>query len=181
MRTYTAWKNRKIRDSRIDRDKHGLFVASSLVLTLLVIALFAGCAFTRSHFRPSSDVSRQFENGEIASGYRYYVSVPESKPLAIVAIRADYHMQSEHWREIDLDSASLKALVKRVSYVLGSEYKKDQMIPNGAKIFGPDGSMVGMWYSVYDYSMATFPGDKVIHLSTAPARMSPEVRIPHDN
>lgn len=148
------------------------------MLTASMGALIAGCAIGDYHYRSSLEISRQFENGEIVSGYRYYVSGPEIKPIAIVAISADYRMQSEHWRGIDLDSASLKALVELISYVMGSEYKEDQVIPNGARIIGPDGTMVGMWYSVYDYSPVTFLDDKVIHISRAVARLPLEVRIP---
>ena len=124
-------------------------------------------------------MSRQFENGEVAAGHRYYVSGPESKPIAIVAIREDYRLEADHWREIDVDSASLKALVERIAFVLESEDKEALMIPNGARIIGPDGDRVGMWYSIYDYSKATFMDDKVIHLAAAVTRMPFETRIFH--
>jgi len=180
MKKHPGREIQKNRDSRIRQNDIGVFAATTLILTSIVGALIASCTIGSYHFRPSSDVSRQFENGEIVSGYRYYVSSPANKPLAIVAIRDDYHMQSEHWRKIEVDSASLKALVERISYVLGSEYKEDQKIPNGAVILGPDGEKVGMWYSVYDYSAVTFPGDMVIHIAMPMTRFPLDVRLPRD-
>ena len=180
MKKHTSWKHNKNFDFLVRQNGFGVFITSSLVLTIVTGALLGGCGIGSYHYQSSYDVSQQFENGEIASGYRYYVSGPASKPLAIVAIREDYRLQSDYWRGIDLDSASLKALVERISYVMGSEYKEDQMFYNGARIFGPDGAMVGMWYSVYDYSKVSFPEDKVISLSMALTRMPPGVRIPLD-
>ena len=73
----------------------------------------------------------------------------------------------------------MKALVKRISHVLNAEYKADQMIPNGARIVDADGTMVGMWYSVYDYSQVTFLDDKVIYISVAPGEDA--TRSPHSS
>lgn len=180
MKQHASWKHHENSDCGFDHNSLGAFATSMLVLTILTGALLAGCAMISSNYRQSFDVSRQFENGEVVPGFRYYVSGPASKPVAIVAIREDFRVQSEHWQGIDLDSASLKALVERISHVLGAEYKEDQMIPNGARIIGPDGTMVGMWYSVYDYSKVTFLDDKVIHIAMAITRMPPAVRIPRD-
>jgi hypothetical protein len=180
MKKHASWKHHENSDCGIGHDSLGVFAISSLALTILIGALLAGCTMISSNYRRSFDVSQQFENGEVVPGFRYYVSGPALKPIAIVAIREDYRLQSEHWRRIDLDNASLKALVERISYVLGAEYKEDQMIPNGARIISPDGAMVGMWYSVYDYSKVTFLDDKVIHISMAITRMPPGVRIPLD-
>lgn len=181
MKNHAPWKHHENRDYRMGQNSFGVFaISSSLVLTILAGALLGACAMISSNYRQSFEVSRQFENGEVVTGFRYYMSGPASKPIAIVAIRQEYSLQSEHWIEIDLDNASLKALVKRVSYVLGAEYKADQMIPNGARIIGPDDTVVGMWYSVYDYSKVTFLDDKVIHIAKAITRMPPEVRIPVD-
>ena len=180
MKKHPLWKDHENRNNAIGQNHPGVFAASMLALTILIGGLLVGCAMLSSSYRQSLDVSRQFEDGEIVPGYSYYVSGPASKPLAIVAIRQDYRLESEHWRGIDLDSASLKALVKRISHVLNAEYKADQMIPNGAKIVDADGTMVGMWYSVYDYSPVTFLDDKVIYIGVALARMPPEVRIPLD-
>lgn len=180
MKKHASCKHHKNQNYRIGQNSLGLFVPSMLMLAIAMGALLAGCTIVSSNYRRSFDVSRQFENGEIATDYHYYASGPASKPLAIVAIRQDYRLQSEHWRVIDVDTASLKALVERISYVLGAEYKEDQMIPNGARIIAPDGTMVGMWYSVYDYSKVTFLDDKVIYIAIALAKMPPEVRIPLD-
>lgn len=178
MKKHTARKRRKYRDSSIRQYVIRVFLISYLVLWASMGALIAGCAFGNYHFQSSLEISRQFENGEIVSGYRYYVSGPDIKPLAIVAIRTDYHLQSEHWRGIDVDNPSLKAMVELVSQVMGSEYKEDQVIPNGARIITPDGEMVGMWYSVYDYSSVTFLDDKVILISKVMTILPYEFRTP---
>lgn len=180
MKSHTAWQHPKSRDYRMSQTRLDLLAIFSLVLTMVMGALITGCTVVSSNYRSSFGVSRQFEDGEVVPGYRYHVSGPVSKPLAIVAIRQDFRLESEHWRGIDLDTTSLKALVKRISHVLYAEYKADQMIPNGATIIDTHGAMVGMWYSVYNYSKVTFPDDKVIHIGIVLARMPPGVRIPLD-
>ena len=180
MKTLTKWKYNKSHNTRVGLIRLGIFATSMLAVAIVMGGLLGGCAIGFSNYRRSHDVSQQFEKGEIAAGYQYYVAGPESKPMAIVAIKADYRMQSNNWRKIELDNASLKALVKRISFVLGSEYKEEQMIPNGAYIVDADGTRIGMWYSVWDYSRITFVDDKVITIANPVARMPPDVRIPLD-
>jgi hypothetical protein len=151
---------------------------SWLFLTLGLSGIFPACADIHFRFQESRDVTLQFENGDLMSDYRYYAGGPSLKPNAILALSKDYQLQSEHWFEITVVSESLKLLVERVGQVDGAEYKERQLMPNGARILGPDGRQIGTWYSVYDYSQIRFLEGNRLYITYPPSRLPPNLRMP---
>ena len=137
-----------------------------------------GCATGFARYQRSYDVTVQFEKGIVLPDHRYYAGGPKSKPNAVVAIREDYRLESEHWTEVRVTPDALKALVERVGQVDGAEYKERQFMHNGARLYAPDGRQIGVWYSVYDYSQVKFIDDRTIYLSYPPSQLPPNVRIP---
>ena len=152
-----------------------LFFVFVVFLLLMVIT---GCAGSGAFYQRSYDVARQFENGVILPDHRYYEGGPQAKPNALAAIHSDYELDSEHWREIvNPTPESLANLTKKVRFVSGAEYK-EKMYSNGARIIGPEGRVIGVWYSVYDYSLVRFLDGNRIYLSFPPAQLPSNVRIP---
>ena len=144
---------------------------------LLSIGLL-GCAGSGTFFQRSNDVAIEFQKGIILEDHRYYAGGPEAKPNALAAIHTDYTLESEHWREIgDLTPENLAKLVERVRFVTGAEYK-EKNFTNGARLVGPDGRAIGVWYSVTAYSQVQYLGDNRIYLSFPPAYLPSNVRIP---
>ena len=154
------------------------FWTAAIIAALLVSAGLIGCAGSGAFFQRSNDVAIQFQEGIILEDHRYYTGGPEAKPNALAAIHTDYTLDSEHWREIsDLTSESLSKLVERVRLVTGAEYKENSYA-NGARIVGPDGRVIGVWYSVTAYSQVQYLDDNRIYLSFPPAYLPSNVRIP---
>jgi hypothetical protein len=138
-------------------------------LVVALSAMFLACSGNMSYFRQSRDVSKMFESGEVLPDHRYYVGGP-SKPNAVVAIHKEYTLESDSWKEISVDPASLADLIKRVGFVPGAE-EKSRRLPNGAKIISPDGRQIGVWYSVYDYSIVRMLDGKRISLTYPPSTL----------
>lgn len=141
--------------------KVGLFL---IVSTLLMFFLLIACTGPTAYFRQSQEVALLFEQGQLQADHRYYVGGPSAKPNAVVAISNEFNLASDSWKEIVVDREALASLIRRVGIVSGAEEKARQ-VPNGAKILTPDGKLVGMWYSVYDYSVVRLSADNTIHLS----------------
>ena len=142
-----------------------------------VIMFIAGCGGQSTYFKPSNNISQTFEKGEVLSGHQYYIGGPAAKPNAVVAIRQDFTLESEHWSPIEVTSESLKNLVRKVGFVDYSEYKT-QYIPNGAQIVTPAGEAVGIWYSVYRYSQIRMLGDGRMYISYPQAQLPRNLPIP---
>jgi hypothetical protein len=145
---------------------------------MVVAGLMVGCTTGFTHYQRSYDVTVQFEKGIVLPDHRYYAGGPKLKPNAIVAIQNDYQLESEHWTEVSVTPESLVALVDRIGQVDGAEYKEQQFMHNGARLYAPDGRQIGVWYSVYDYSQVKFGEDGRIYLSYPPSQLPPNVRIP---
>ncbi len=111
-----------------------------------------------------------FEKGEVLTDHNYYVGGPASKPNAVVAIHKEYTLESDSWKEISVNPVSLANLINQVGFVPGAEEKSGR-IPNGARIIAPDGRQVGIWYSVYDYSIARMLDGKRISLTYPPSSL----------
>ena len=150
------------------------FLASAMLIAIGLL----GCAGSGAFFQRSNDVAITFEKGIILENHRYYAGGPEAKPNALAAIHTDYTLDSEHWREIsDLTQERLAKLVEQVRFVSGAEYK-EKSYTNGARIVGPDGRVIGVWYSVTAYSQVQYLDDNRIYLSFPPAYLPSNVRIP---
>jgi len=123
---------------------------TGLIILAIMAGWIVGCA-TGPRFEPSSTVSRQFESGQLLPGHRYYVGGPQSKPNAIVAIDAAYQLESDLWRPVEVTPETLERLVGRVGFVVRAEYQS-ALRPNGARLVTAAGTVVGAWYSAYEYS-----------------------------
>lgn len=165
-------------EKRLQPDQTVRLNSAVFIPVLLFLLSVIGCAGSGTFFQRSNDVASQFEKGVILPDHRYYEGGPAAKPNALAAIHTDYELNSEHWREIgNPTSDSLASLVKKVRFVSGAEYK-EKMYSNGARIIGPDGQVIGVWYSVYAYSQVRYMEDNGVYLSFPPAHLPSNVRIP---
>jgi hypothetical protein len=153
-------------------EQRPVFRQWGVALTLLAFTstLFAACAVSFPHFKRSRDVTVAFETGDIRSDHRYYAGGPKAKPNAVVAIHRDYTLESGKWREIQVDREALVDLIRKVGFVSGAVEKKGRM-PNGAYIIGPGGEQLGIWYSVYDYSIVRMVSPTSISLTDPPSTL----------
>lgn len=153
-------------------------VLGSIVMLLAILPIFVACAGSGAFFQRSNDVASQFEKGVVLPDHRYYEGGPSAKPNALAAIHSDYELDSEHWREIsNPTSESLSKMVRKVRFVSGAEYK-EKIYPNGARIIGKNGRVIGVWYSVYEYSQIRCLEGNRVYLSFPPAHLPSNVRIP---
>lgn len=142
----------------------------ALALLAFTTTLLAACAGSFPHFKRSRDVAVAFENGDIRTDHRYYAGGPKAKPNAVVAIHRDYTLESGNWREIEVDREALVDLIRKVGFVSGA-VEKNWRMPNGAYIIGPGGEQLGIWYSVYDYSIVRMVSPTTISLTYPPSTL----------
>ncbi len=147
--------------------------AGVLVIAAAILGVVVACTGSAFYFTGSNDVSRQFEEGELLAGHRYYTGGPDLKPNAIVAIDTAYTLESPHWRAMEVTPASLKTLVDRIRFVPYAEYKTTA---NGARIFAPGGRQIGVWYSVFDYTQVRMAGGRTIYLAYPAPQLPMELR-----
>jgi hypothetical protein len=138
------------------------------IVALSVIAV--GCASGGPHFERLVSVADTFEQYELIPGYQYYISGREGKPIAIVALRDDYQLTSEHWRKVYPDREQLRKWIDRMRMQPGAEFNIE---PNGARILDQQGNPIGVWYSVWATPILTFQSEKTISISR-PMTVFPE-------
>jgi len=116
---------------------------SIFVLVLCGILYLAGCSTKNSgSLKHSQDVAQAFETYHVFPGYRYYYLNQENKPYAVVAIKADYRINSVMWREFDPQSGKLEKIVGLVKDFSGvSSYTY------GSYLLDAQGNEIGYWYS----------------------------------
>ena len=148
------------------------------VIVVVVSVMLAACSTGSTFFQRSNDVASLFEKGQVMEDHRYYAGGPASKPNAIVAIDRNYTLDSPHWTEIAVTPETLRRIVLQIGHVDGAEYKERQLMSNGARMIAPDGTQVGIWYSVYDYSQVRIMEGNRVYLSFPPAYLPSNVRIP---
>jgi hypothetical protein len=113
------------------------------VLVLCGILYLAGCSTKNSgSLKHSQDVAQAFETYHVFPDHRYYYLNQENKPYAVVAIKADYRINSVMWREFDPQSGKLEKIVGLVKDFSGvSSYTY------GSYLLDAQGNEIGYWYS----------------------------------
>jgi hypothetical protein len=127
-----------------------------IIWTALMLsgAIFSGCmggAYGRLNGDP--DTTRAFSQNQMIPGYHYYYVGRASIPYAIVGIKDEYVFISKFWKPISPGSSEFGKIVGRV-------YGSGSSSPKGAKIVGPDGDLVGYWFSTATRATIEFKPDK---------------------
>ncbi len=140
------------------------------LLLLICISFFlGGCVAAAQHenlgsMRESRDITNKYRSLTIDSKYNYYYSGVELNPDVIMGIDKSYRVQSKFWHPVDLTEKQLDNWV-----MWGDRLNTDEGFARrylgkyvGAFILGPDGAVVGDWYSKKDWGIFEFPGNNVI-------------------
>ncbi|MBI5845513.1 MAG: hypothetical protein HZB23_12690 [Deltaproteobacteria bacterium] len=118
----------------------------SLIPALLALSLIAtGCAGAFKDYgqvRASREATDMFEGGRLPADHRYYYVGPGSEPDAIIGIAPGYTLKSRLWKPVDLNDATLSALIRTMTRGLSSG-----TAIWGATLMDKDGRQVGVWYS----------------------------------
>ncbi len=136
-------------------------ITAFLAFTLCLVATPLG-AFLGSYgsLSPNREVTKMFEAFKVLDGYRYYISGPEEMPRGIIGVKKEYAVQSDLWREVNLEGEGLER------YVLGVRGNVTEMsnFPYGMEIIGPDGTLIGYWYSNVDTTVVRMRGDSGVEI-----------------
>jgi hypothetical protein len=91
----------------------------------------------------SSEVTRVFESYQVLPDHRYYHIGWDTRPYAIVGLKAPYHIPSKFWLEFDANSETLKKRVDALEIFNERGYTRAY----GYYILDPAGNRIGVWYS----------------------------------
>ena len=133
--------------------KRNVFLA--ILLSAAVVAL-TGCATGTYHWNRAESATQTFMTAKIDTGYQYYISGHDFKPVAIVGIKKDYTLEKGDWQKVDVDSTRMRLWVERMLAQPGAEYNIE---PNGAYILDNNGNAVGVWFSVFALPQVTFTSE----------------------
>lgn len=113
-----------------------------------------GCAGAQyGGLRPSPEASQVFDSGQVLPQYRYYTTGAQNIPDAIIAVDRKFTLLGTTWREEEMDEKRLRRLVFNLK-----QYSSGLTdFPFGMKIVGPEGEMIGYWYSDLTFTTVTMP------------------------
>ena len=133
-----------------------------LIKTAIFLAMLglAGCFGNYGRLQRSNDVAKTFERHEVLADHTYYVTGPEARPTAILAIDRSYTLKPGFWRPVDMTPALLNRLVDAMTDQLG-------FTPAilGGVITDPSGKRAGVMYSLYSRTTIRFEPGNVIVIS----------------
>ena len=142
-------------------------------LGLCAILLFlTACSGSYGRLVRSNDVGNLFERHEVLPDHRYFVTGPQARPKAILAVHRSYTLQPGLWRPVEMTPELLKRLVDAMTDQLG--FTPAIM---GSVILDPQGKQVGAWYSHYGRTTIHFEPDNIIAISLPSPDSGP---LPYD-
>lgn len=135
------------------------FLAAALVMLALAAP---GCMTPQVTFQRDAGVNAAFEAAVVLPDYDYYYSGPEAQPLAIIGIRSSYRFEQGFWKPVALSEGQLREWV----WMIDTATRSTRIHYYGAKILGPDGAEIGIWYSFLDWVVAEVTPDGLVVLYT---------------
>ena len=118
----------------------------SLVLLLMILASFSGCASLQAfgRFVPDVAVTAAFNKAQINSDYNYYLSGSELYPRSILGLHKSYELRhAELWKKVKLESDVLKHLTANML----QRSIRCRPVPVGFAVIDNRGQKIGEWYS----------------------------------
>jgi hypothetical protein len=141
------------------RVKHSILGGIFLLSAALVLS---GCSTGTVHFNRKVSASKIFERYRVLPDHHYYGFGRPHAPVALVAIRNGYRLDSPNWKALDMSEAALKSWVRRMLNQPGSEFNTE---PNGAYIYNDSGKVIGVWYSVWVLPILRFTSETTFLIS----------------
>ena len=132
-----------------------------LTLSIILAASPLG-AFLSSYgsLSPSREATKMFESYQVLEGYRYYISGPVEKPRGIIGVKNEYNIQSNLWQEVNLEQEGLERYVRGVR----NNVTEMSNFSYGMEILGPDGALIGYWYSEKASTVVKMTGDNGVEI-----------------
>jgi len=146
------------------------------LLIILVLLSMSGCGTPRNvaTVRNNEVVKEFFLNPEVSAEYKYYYNGPDDEPIAYLALKKEYRLQSNFWFALMLNAAAQKrmdALVRSDSFRSGSAYI-------GKEILSPDAVQIGLVLTSYHWITAWFDEADDHVIVVAPPQLSRNQPIP---
>jgi hypothetical protein len=134
-----------------------MFTAVCLVFFLM--AVWCGCTSKYGTLKQSFKITEIFETNQILSDHVYYYNGFQHIPYAIIAINHEYTLRASGWNKIKLTPILLNQLTDRMRNVYTP-------MPQGARIMGPNGERLGIWYSPRRLTAVRLASDGRILIAT---------------
>ena len=127
-----------------------------LIFSLVLIFFTYDClASELEYLKPSTAVTKEFEQSKINKDYNYYYGGSDTYPTIIFALEKDYLLENEGedglWRKLDLKPDDLAYLVLNMQ-MRGIQCCGER--PQGFEIFASKSKKVGIWYSILAFAGA---------------------------
>ena len=126
---------------------------------------------------PSDGIRADFESFNINPEYRYYISGPDLYPNAILGLRKDLRLDPRTlWKNVAMTPAKMKEIVGNM---------KTRAFQYGLFFYGfevtiPDGSPVGVWYSIPTArTLLRVNEDKTLWIETPDINIDEKFKIEH--
>lgn len=122
-------------------NKQSVRMASFLIAALMMMP---GCMADYGNLKGDPALTDVFLNKEALPEYNYYYNGRANVPYAVIGIDPQYEFQDRVWHRID----TREDVVAKVANIRSWNREWSQ----GAKIVGPDGKQLGIWFSYYRHT-----------------------------
>jgi hypothetical protein len=142
--------------------RKNLSLTSLVVILFITVAIaFGGCAENYGRLQRSEEVDTIFKNYRVLPDYKYYYTGPDGRPDAIMGIQNKYTLETTHWTPFNASDEILKKWVDTINFhhSTGVRY-----YPYGFFILDSEGSRLGIWYSIWDWTTVMMVDDKRIQI-----------------
>lgn len=132
-----------------------------VILFITITIVFGGCAENYGRLQRSEEVDKIFKSYQVLPDLNYYYVGPEGRPDAIVGIQSTYTLETTQWTQFNASEDILKKWVDTINFHhnTGARY-----YPYGFFILDPEGSRLGIWYSIWDWTTVMMKDDKRIQV-----------------
>ena len=119
------------------------------VLYLLSASALFGCSENYGRLQRSREADQIFTTYQVLPDHQYYFTGPEGRPDAIMGIQNRYILETTQWTQFDASDVILKKWVDTINFRYNT---RAQFWPYGFVILDPEGSQLGIWYSIWDWT-----------------------------
>jgi len=149
-------------ESKIHPSRPAASILFSIVLvTLLEGLLPIGCAGNFGRLEQSRQATSLFKSYQVLDDHRYYFAGPDGWPDAIIAVQNDFTLLSDQWTLFNATPDRLKQLMSWTESHFGMNTRYH---PYGYEILAPGGRRIGMWYSIWDWTVIEMLGPQEVRI-----------------
>ena len=129
----------------------------AIVLALAIAIPPSGVTAGSSQLIHNPEMSKLLAAGNPPDGLRWYTTGRESIPDAIIGLTPPWRQGAKFWREVDPESEDTGMLVQDVAKYRGRP-------PQALDIVGPDGKVIGVYWSSIYWTIIRMGGDGEIRV-----------------